>query len=59
MNLKRNLKKIDSMWAIIKFDKKNFEFLKKDFKKKLGEDIKIYAPKIFFQKYNMNSTTCI
>ena len=54
MNLKRNLKKIDSMWAIIKFDKKNFEFLKKNFKKKLGEDIKIYAPKISFQKYKKN-----
>ena len=54
MNLKRNLKKIDSMWAIIKFDKKNFEFLKKGFKKKLGEDITIYAPRLLVHKHKKN-----
>ena len=54
MNLKRNLKKIDSMWAIIKFDKKNFEFLKKDFKKKLGEDITIYTPRLLVHKHKKN-----
>ena len=26
------------MWAIIKFDKKQFEFLKRDFNKKLGKN---------------------
>ena len=42
------------MWTIIKFDKKNLELLKKDFKKKLGEDITIYSPKIFIEKYKKN-----
>ena len=32
------------MWAVIKFDKNNLEYLKKDFKKKLGEDVSIYSP---------------
>ena len=42
------------MWTIIKFDKRNLELLKKDFKKKLGEDITIYSPKIFIEKYKKN-----
>ena len=50
MNLKRNLKKIDSMWAIIKFDKKNFEFLKKDFKKKTRRRYKNLYPQDIFPK---------
>ena len=45
---------INKMWTIIKFDKKNLELLKKDFKKKLGEDITIYSPKIFIEKYKKN-----
>mgnify|MGYP001313076202 CR=1 FL=1 len=39
------------MWTIIKFDKKNLEFLKKDFKEKLGEGFSIYSPKLLVQKY--------
>ena len=39
------------MWTIIKFDRKNLEFLKKDFKKKLGSDVTIYSPKLLIQKY--------
>ena len=42
------------MWTILKFDKKKLEFLKKDFSKHLGNNYKIYIPKLFFQKYNNN-----
>tara|TARA_X000000368_G_scaffold413481_1_gene401613 strand:- start:713 stop:1210 length:498 start_codon:yes stop_codon:yes gene_type:complete len=42
------------MWTIIKFDRKNLEFLKKDFKKKLGSDVTIYSPKLLIQKYKKN-----
>ena len=42
------------MWTIIKFDKRNLEFLKKDFKEKLGEGFTIYNPKLFIQKYKRN-----
>jgi len=42
------------MWTILKFDKKNFHLLQKDLKKKLGDDIKIYIPKIRIQKYKNN-----
>jgi len=42
------------MWTIIKFDKKQLPFLKKDFTKKLGKDFIIYTPKLFLQKYKKN-----
>ena len=42
------------MWTIIKFDKKKLASLKDDLKLKLGEDINIYIPKIFIQKYKKN-----
>ena len=42
------------MWVIIKFDKNNFKFLKKELKKKLGDNFTIYNPKFFFQKYINN-----
>ena len=42
------------MWTIIKFDKKKLEFLKKDFREKLGEDFTIYSPKLTFKKYKNN-----
>jgi len=42
------------MWAIIKFDKKKLELLKKDLKEKLGEDINVYKPKLLFKKYKNN-----
>ena len=38
------------MWAILKFDKKNLEILKKDFYKKLGNDVKFYNPKLELKK---------
>ena len=37
------------MWAILKFDKKNLLNLKQDLKKKLGEDVSIYSPKLCIQ----------
>jgi len=42
------------MWTIIKFDKKKLALLKEDFKKKLGNDFKIYYPKLTFRKYKKN-----
>ncbi len=42
------------MWAIIKFDKNNFNNLKKDLKSKLGKDVEIYLPKILNEKYKNN-----
>ena len=42
------------MWAVIKFDKKNFHILKKYFQKKMGKDCVIYRPKILIQKYKNN-----
>ena len=42
------------MWTVIKFDRKEFEILKKDFEKFFGKDIKIYVPKLFFQRYKKN-----
>ena len=42
------------MWVIIKFDRKNIEFLKKEFKEKLGDDLIIYNPKFFFERYVNN-----
>ena len=38
------------MWVIAKIDKKKFPFLKKDFYKKLGNDVKLYSPKIRLKK---------
>ena len=54
MSLKENSKKVIRMWTVIKFDKNNLEILRKDFQKKLGEDIIIYSPKLFIQKYKNN-----
>jgi len=42
------------MWIIIKFDKKNLEFLKKELKKKMGDDLTTYNPKFLFEKYINN-----
>ena len=38
------------MWVILKFNKKNLSFLKKDFLKYLGNDVKFYLPKLKLQK---------
>ena len=42
------------MWTILKFDKRKIDFLKKDFKEKLGNDYIIYSPKILVKKYQKN-----
>lgn len=42
------------MWTIIKFDKKNLEFLKSDLEKKLGTACKFYIPKILFKNFSKN-----
>lgn len=42
------------MWTIIKADLKNLEFLKNEFRKKIGNDVKIYSPKLLIQKYKKN-----
>ena len=39
------------MWAIIKFDQKKLEHLKKDISNKLGNDFKVYNPKLLIQKF--------
>ena len=42
------------MWTVLKFDKKKFEFLKKDISKKLGKNYEIYYPKLVIQKFKNN-----
>ena len=42
------------MWTIIKFKKQNLGLFKDDLKKKIGENVKIYQPKILIQKYKNN-----
>ncbi len=42
------------MWTVIKFNKSNLEFLKKDLSRQLGKDLKIYFPRIFIQNYKKN-----
>ena len=49
MSLKKKLKK-NKMWTIIKFDKKRFTDLKKNFNQKLGSNSVFYIPKIKIRK---------
>ena len=42
------------MWAILKFEKKNFFNLKNSLKEKLGKNFSIYRPKLLVQNYNKN-----
>ena len=42
------------MWTVIKFNKKNFAIMKKDFIKKLGKECVFYRPKFSIQKYKNN-----
>ena len=37
------------MWAIIKVDSKNINILSNELRKKLGSNLKIYSPKIYFE----------
>lgn len=54
MSLKKSWRRTNSMWAIIKIDKKRINHLKEDLKNKLGEDYIIYCPKLIMQKYRNN-----
>lgn len=42
------------MWIVIKFEKKNLASLKYDFKKKMGEEVQFYIPKIKLQIIKKN-----
>ncbi len=42
------------MWTVLKFDTKSLALLQQDLKKKLGEDLKIYIPKLRVQKFKNN-----
>jgi len=42
------------MWTILKFEKTKLELLKTDLRQKIGNDFKIYIPKIQIQKYKNN-----
>ena len=42
------------MWAVLKIDKKNLFFLKKDLEKTLGEEVQFYNPKILIEKFYQN-----
>lgn len=42
------------MWIIIKFDKKKFNFFKKELKSKLSCDHTLYSPKLLVNKYKNN-----
>ena len=42
------------MWSVLKIDKKKLEFLKRDFKEKIGDEAIFYNPKILIQKYKKN-----
>jgi len=42
------------MWTVLKFDKKKFNLMLADMKKKFGDNVIIYRPKILVQKYKNN-----
>ena len=42
------------MWAVIKFDAKNFNFFKRELKAKLSCNHVLYCPKLLIQKYKNN-----
>ena len=42
------------MWTVLKFDKKRFNLMLGDMKKKYGNNFIIYRPKILVQKYRNN-----
>ena len=39
------------MWVVIKFERKNFFFLKSNLEKKFGKDCEFYIPKLLFQRH--------
>ncbi len=43
--------KKEVMWTIVKVDKRKIDFLMKEFKEKLGNDVKFYMPKLRLKKF--------
>ena len=43
------------MWAILKFDRKNFFNLRNNLKEKLGKNFLLYRPKLLIQTYKKNT----
>ena len=39
------------MWAVLKIDRKNIAFLKREFFNKLGNEVKFYIPKLKLKKF--------
>ena len=42
------------MWTVIKIEKNNIEFLKRELQKKLNNELSFYIPKFFSEKYFKN-----
>ncbi len=42
------------MWTVLKIDKKNLFFLKKDLEKKLNSEVKFYKPQILIEQFCQN-----
>ena len=42
------------MWTVLKFNKNELSLLREDLKKKLGNNFKIYIPKLRVQKFKKN-----
>ena len=42
------------MWAVIKFDRKNLNYLKNQLSLKMGKNCKIYCPKMLVEKFKNN-----
>ena len=54
MSLKRNWKKKNKMWTIIKFDRQKLELFKQDMRHKVDKDFSIYKPTLLIQKFKNN-----
>ena len=42
------------MWTVIKFDRKNFNYLKYELKKNFGDNCTLYRPKLLVQHFKKN-----
>ena len=42
------------MWAVIKIDKNKSSFVMNNIRKKLGDNVQFYLPKIYTQKFKNN-----
>ena len=41
------------MWTVIKLDQKKINLLKEDLKKRVGNDFKLYLPKLKVEKFSI------